>query len=128
MLSNPYHEVDKTILSEIYTSSESMDNLEILCDVHGSRFPGTPGDLGSVEFMVKKLKEYGCENVHKETFEIPGWRRGKAVLEITSPIKKTLEVISLPHSVAGEIEATLVDLGNGQPDVYKQKQINGSIN
>ena len=127
MLINPYHEVDKTILSEIYTSSKSMDNLEILCDVHGSRFPGTPGDLGSVEFMVKKLKEYGCENVHKETFEIPGWRRGKAVLEITSPIKKTLEVISLPHSVAGEIEATLVDLGNGHPDVYKQKQINGNI-
>ncbi|MCW4012835.1 MAG: hypothetical protein NWF07_07560 [Candidatus Bathyarchaeota archaeon] len=43
-MTNPYLEVDKKIMSEIYTSSEPMDNLEILCDVHGSRFPGQPGD------------------------------------------------------------------------------------
>jgi len=57
---NPYLEVDKAIVSEIYTSSEPMDNLKVLCDVYGSRFGGTPGDFGSVRWMVEKLRSYGC--------------------------------------------------------------------
>jgi hypothetical protein len=62
-LTNPWLEVDKKIVSEIYTSSEPMDNLKMLCDVYGSRFPGTPGDFASVKYMVEKLKEY-----HKEKY------------------------------------------------------------
>jgi hypothetical protein len=126
---NPHLEVDKKIMAEISTSSESMDNLEILCDVYGSRFPGTIGDYGSVKFMMEKLSEYGCENVHYETFEIPGWKRGQASLKLTSPIEKEFDVISLPHSVSGEIEATLIDLGEGHPDVYNRRksEIDGNI-
>ena len=59
MVENPYLKVDKQIVSEIYTTSEPMDNLKVLCDVYGSRFPGTKGDLRSVKWMVKRLKKYG---------------------------------------------------------------------
>ena len=83
-MSNPWIEVDKKIVSEIYTSSEPMDNLKMLCDVHGSRFPGTPGDLGSVKYMVEKLKDYGIENAHYESYKIPGWRRAPAKLTMMS--------------------------------------------
>ncbi|MBT6603845.1 peptidase M28, partial [Candidatus Bathyarchaeota archaeon] len=58
-MKNPYLDVDKKIVSEIYTSSGIMDNLKVLCDVYGSRFPGTPGDIGSVKYIVEKLTEYG---------------------------------------------------------------------
>lgn len=122
VLDNPWLDVEKKIMAEIYTSSEPMDNLKVLCDIHDSRFPGTPGDFGSVKFMIEKMEEYGCENVHYETFTIPGWKRGKATLEVTDPIEKSFDVISLPHSVSGEIEATLVDLGDGHPDVYKSRK------
>ena len=61
MVDNPYLKVDKQIMSEIYTSSEPMDNLMVLCDVYGSRFPGTKGDLQSVKWMVKRLKKYGIK-------------------------------------------------------------------
>jgi hypothetical protein len=84
---NPYLEVDKLLVAEIYTSSEPMDNLKVLCDVHGSRFPGLPGDRGAVDYVVGKLREYGCQNVRAEEFTIPGWTRGPATLEIISPIK-----------------------------------------
>lgn len=128
-MENPYLDIDKKFMAEIYTSSESMDNLKVLCDVHGSRFPGTSGDFGSVKFIMEKLVDYGCENVHYEAYEIPGWKRGKATLEVTSPINKSFDVISLPHSVSGEIEAKLVDLGDGHPDVYKNRkdEIDGNI-
>ena len=41
ILKNQHLEVDKKIMADIYTSSEPMDNLEVLCDIYGSRFPGT---------------------------------------------------------------------------------------
>jgi len=126
---NPYLEVEKKIMAEIYTSSEPMDNLKVLCDVHGSRFPGTKGDLGSVKWMVQKLKEYGIDNAHYETFTIPGWRRGPASLEVTSPIRRKFDVISLPHSIGGEVEAKLVFLGDGPIEVYEKRkdEIEGNI-
>ncbi|HUS78302.1 MAG TPA: M28 family peptidase [Patescibacteria group bacterium] len=128
-MDNPYLDVDKKIMSEIYTSSEPMDNLKVLCDIHGSRFPGTPGDLGSVNYMIDKYHEYGIENAHYESFTIPGWRRGHATLEVTNPIKKEFDVISLPHSLSGEIEATLVDLGAGHVDTYEKRknEIDGNV-
>jgi hypothetical protein len=129
LVKNPYLDVDKKIMSEISTSSETMENMEILCDVHGSRFPGTPGDLGSVKFMVEKLESYGVENVHTQSYEIFGFKRGHATLEVTSPIKKEFDVISLPGSIAGEIETTLVDLGAGHPESYtnRKDEIDGNI-
>jgi Zn-dependent M28 family amino/carboxypeptidase len=129
MAANPYLDVDKTILAEIYTSSEPMDNLLVLCDEYGSRFPGTPGDRGSVEYMVGKLKSYGFENAHFETFKIPGWIRGKATLTIIEPVQKELDCISLPLTLAGTVEANLVDLGAGPIDIYEKRkaEIEGNI-
>jgi aminopeptidase YwaD len=126
-LSNPHLEVDKKIMAEIYTSSEPMDNLKILCDVHGSRFPGLPGDKAAVDYIIKKLKEYGCENVHAEEFNIAGWKRGKATLEIVSPIKRSFDVISLPHSIGEEVEGELVFIGPGAIPDYDEEKIKGKI-
>ncbi len=50
---NPYHEVDKKIVAEIYTSSGIMDNLKVLCNIYGSRFPGTPENI---EETIKRRK------------------------------------------------------------------------
>jgi len=126
---NPYLDVDKTILAEIYTSTEPMDNLKVLCDVYGSRFPGLPGDKGAVDYVVRKLEEYGCEQVQAEDFTIPGWTRGPATLEITSPIKKSFDVISLPHSIGAELEGEVVFLGPGAIEDYEKRkdEINGKI-
>jgi len=109
---NPHLEADKRIVSEIYTSYEPMENLKTLCDVYGSRFPGTPGDLGSVEWMVAKLRSYGIENARYETFRFPGWARGPARLEVTAPIEREIDCISLPLGLAGQVEARLVFLGD----------------
>jgi hypothetical protein len=128
-LANPWLEVDKKIVSEIYTSSEPMDNLKMLCDVYGSRFPGTPGDLGSVKYMVEKLKGYGIPEAYYEGYKIPGWKRGPSKLDIVSPLKKEIGCISLPHSIAGEVEANLIWLGDGAVDIYekRKKDIDGNI-
>ncbi|MBM3292114.1 M28 family peptidase [Candidatus Bathyarchaeota archaeon] len=129
MKTNTHLEIDKAILGEVYTSTESMDNLTELCDEYGSRFPGTPGDKGSVDFMVQKLKSYGLENAHYETFKLPGWVRGKAKLSVIEPIEKELECISLPLCLAGTVEAELIYLAEGPVEVYERMkaEIEGKI-
>lgn len=126
-MNNPHLEVDKKIMAEVYTSSEPMDNLKILCDVYGSRFSGLPGDRLAVDYIIKKFKEYGCSNVHAEEFTIPGWKRGPATLEVVSPVKKCFDVISLPHSLAGNVEGELVFLGPGSISEYIEDNIKGKV-
>lgn len=126
---NPYIDIDKKIVSEVYTSSEPMDNLKVLCDIHESRWPGTPGDLASVKWMVEKLKSYGIENARYEAFTFPGWRRGPAKLEMVAPFERDLECISLPQTLPDEVEGKIVFLGDGPVDIYEErkKEIEGNI-
>ena len=128
-MGNPHLNVDKKIVSEIYTASEPMDNLKVLCDIYGSRWPGSAGDLPSVEWMVERLKGYGIENARYESFEFPGWRRGPAELEMKAPFSRDLECISLPQTIPDEVEGKLVFLGDGPVDVYEARkdEIEGNI-
>jgi Zn-dependent M28 family amino/carboxypeptidase len=118
MTNNPFLTQDRQIVGDVYTASEVMDNLTILCDDFGSRFGGTEGERQAAEFMQAKLESYGLSNVHLEPVEYVGWRRGEATLEIISPIQKTIPCISLPHSPPTDMEAVLIDMGDGAPDDF----------
>ena len=115
MTNNPHLSLDQQILGDIYSSTEAMDNLEVLCDEFGSRFGGTKGEKLAADFIVAKFEEYGLSNVHLEPFEYLGWERGEATLEIISPIQKTIPCITLPHSPPVNIEAEIFDIGEGFP-------------
>lgn len=129
MTHNPYLPIDQQIVGDIYTSSEVMDNLTILCDDFGSRFGGTAGEKQAADFIANKLRAYGLQNVHLEPIEYIGWRRGQASLEIISPIQKTVPCITLPHSPAADLEGRIVDLGDGAPALFDQRanEIKGNI-
>ncbi|MBN1318835.1 MAG: M28 family peptidase [Anaerolineales bacterium] len=126
---NPYLSVDQQLIGDIYTSRESIDNLEILCDDFGSRFGGTEGERRAVEFFQEKMIDYGLSNVHAEPFEYIGWKRGTIKLEITSPIQKEISCISLPHSPPADIEGEIIDIGDGAPADFDSQaaQIKGKI-
>lgn len=126
---NPYLTIDQKIVGDIYTSTETMDNLEVLCDEYGSRFGGTEGEQLAAEFFQKKMREYGLTNVHLEPFEYTGWKRGKVQLEITSPIRKEIPCISLPHSPAASLEGAIIDMGDGAPDDFDKRaqEIKGKV-
>ena len=128
-MKNPYLNIDQKIVGDIYTSSEVMDNLSILCDDFGSRFGGTEGERLAAEFIMDKFKQYGLKNVHFEPIEYLGWIRGDARLEIIEPIHKEIPCISLPQSPAVEMEGKIVDLGDGHPDDFEKRaaEIKGNI-
>jgi len=112
---NPYLEVDQKMVGDIYTSSEVMDNLQVLCDDFGSRFGGTAGEKQAAEFFKAKMESYGLSNVHLEPVEYIGWTRGEAKFEVLEPVYKEIPCISLPHSPAGVLEGVITDLGDGDP-------------
>jgi aminopeptidase YwaD len=117
-----YGELDRRILGEVYGSTETMENLIVLCDEYNSRWPGSGDDRKACEFMVGKLEEYGLEEPHMEPLTLPGWMRGASTLTVTNPIRKEIPCIALPHSVDGEAEADLVFLGDGPIDIYKKRE------
>jgi Iap family predicted aminopeptidase len=124
-----YIELDKRILGDTYRSNVSLEMVTKLCDEFDSRWPGSGNDKDSCDFMAEKLCGFGLENVHLETFTIPGWRRGKSSLEVFEPKKKEIECISLPMSSEGLVEGELIYLGEGPSDIYEKKadEIKGRI-
>ncbi len=128
-MNNPYLALDQQIFGDIYTRTEVMDNLTMLCDEFGSRFGGTEGERQAMEFMQAKLREYGLSHVHTEPIHYLGWRRGPAKLTILEPIYKEITCISLPHSPAATLEGVLVDMGDGAPNDFDKRAaaIHGNI-
>lgn len=126
---NPHLTTDQQIIGDVYTSTELMDNLAILCDEFGSRFGGTPGEKQAAQFIQAKLEEYGLQNVHLEEVPYEGWRRGKVTFEILEPIQKRLPCITLPHSPPANLDAELIDLDEGAPDDFESRtdEIAGKI-
>lgn len=126
---NPFLSLDREIIGDIYTTTETMDNLTVLCDDYGSRFGGSAGEQEAVAFLQEKMLSYGLRNVHTEEVKYTVWTRGEASLEVIAPIHKKIPCISLPHSPAANLEAVLVDMDEGHPDHFAPRadEINGSV-
>ncbi len=129
MSHNPFLAIDQQMVGDIYTAPDVMDNLTTLCDDFGSRFGGTPGEKEAADFMQAKLEAYGLQNVHLEPVDYMGWVRGDVALEIISPIQRSIDCITLPHSPPADLEATLYDLGDGGPLDFEERgdQVAGKI-
>jgi Zn-dependent M28 family amino/carboxypeptidase len=126
---NPFLSTDRQIMGEVYTGTEVMDNLMILCDDFGSRFGGTEGEQQAAAFFQAKMEEYGLSNVRQEPVAYIGWTRGQARLEIAHPVQKVIPCISLPHSPPVDLEGKIVDMEDGAPDDFDRRadEIAGKI-
>ena len=126
---NPYEEVEKTILGEVYYSVEAWENLQVLCDDYGSRFDGTEDAYKAASFILEKFKSYETQNPRIEEYDYLGWVRGEATLGITSPVGRTLPCISLPYCHAADVEGSLVMVGDGTKEDFERvsDQIPGNI-
>lgn len=110
------NDADRQVIGDIWTSDESYRNLEELTDVIGSRWAGSQSEHKGGEFLKAKLEAYGLQNVHLEPIEFGAWTRGHCTLTVTAPVEKEISVIALPYCPAGDIEAALIDGGNGEQD------------
>jgi Iap family predicted aminopeptidase len=118
MSDNPFLNIDRQIMGDIYTSPEMMETLSVLCDGYGSRFAGSAAEAEAAQFMKRKLEAYGLPNVTMEPVRYTGWRRGDATMRVSSPVERVIPCITLPHSPPADLEAELFDIGDGSPEDF----------
>jgi Zn-dependent M28 family amino/carboxypeptidase len=118
---NPYLDIDRQIVGDIYTSNEAMDNLLVLCDELSGRFAGSEDEKKAADFIADQLSGYGRLNVYKEVVNYTGWQRGEATLRILEPIQATMPCITLPHSPPADLIADIVDVGDGSPGDFEKR-------
>jgi len=115
MTTNSLKDLEQAIIGNIWNSPDVWDNLAYLCDACNSRFSGTDDERRAGDFIMERFRAYGLENVHAEPFEMRGWQRGEASLNVLSaegviPMKT---IIALPGTFGCDLEAEIVDVGPG---------------
>ena len=128
MLTERNKKLERELIGDIWQNSQIHENMLVLADEIGSRFAGTPSEKKAQEYMVKKLKEYGYQNARADPFTYYGWKRGPVKLEMTAPVQRPFDAISLAMSPGGTVEADVIYLGTGSPEEFeavKPKDVQG---
>jgi hypothetical protein len=125
---NPYLDIDRAMLGDIYTSTETLDNLTVLCDDFGSRSPGTPEERAAAEFMRDRLVSYGID-ARLEPFDYRAWERDEVQIGVTAPFVADIPGISLPYCPPCDLTAPLVLLDDGAPATFEAnaERIKGAV-
>ena len=130
MLTDRQSNIEKELIGEVWQTSQIYENMLVLADEIGSRFAGTPSEKKAQKYLVKKLKEYGYPNAEAVPFNYYGWKRGPVTLEMTAPVKRDFDAISLAMSPGGTVEAEVINLGTGSPEEFeavKPEDVKGKI-
>jgi len=123
------HEADRSILGTLYLSRGGADLVETLVQRFGSRFGATTQERAAGEYLVEHMRGFGLDRVWKEEYKCTGWTRKETRLKVISPVQKEVDCIALPYCPPGEVQARLVYLGDGNPQVYAEKrdELRGAI-
>ncbi|WP_337879079.1 M20/M25/M40 family metallo-hydrolase [Rheinheimera sp.] len=73
--------------------------VESLTTEIGPRIAGSEADRRAADWAVRHFKALGYDKVWTEAFEMPGWTRGQASLEVVSPFPQPLVLTSLGGSI-----------------------------
>jgi carboxypeptidase Q len=111
------------IMEEIKDHGMAMADLAYLSDMIGPRLTGSENMAKAADWAAAKMKEYGAENVHFETYEFPSrWERGTDdFAQLMTQSKRQMEVHAMPWnpSTNGLIEAEVVMLSGTAGELIK---------
>lgn len=115
-----FHQLDKEIVGEAWTSPAVMDHLSYLCDGCNGRFAGTEDERRAGDYLLDRMHAYGLQNTHAELFEMRGWERGTASFWVQDHEREVeIPCIALPGSPGCDLQAELIDVGQGRPEDYQ---------
>lgn len=111
------------IMQEIKEHGKAMDDLAYLSDFIGPRLTGSENMAKAEVWAAAKMKEYGAENVHFETYTFPSrWERGTDdFAQLLTQSKRQFEVHAMPWnpSTKGMIEADVALVSGKVEDLLK---------
>jgi Iap family predicted aminopeptidase len=89
----------------------AKEYIQGLCK-YKNRLAGSEKEREAAEYIQGLLREFGYEDIKQSKFRIYGWIPKKCVVEIVSPIKRTLEAALLPYSNSVVLESNLTHINN----------------
>ena len=98
--------------------TDTYENLRELSDDIGARVTGSPEAAKAITWSIEKMKSFGLENVHAETWQLSrGWTRISASAEMVSPIHRRLMIDAMGwvgSTPAGGAEADVLPVNSYQ--------------
>lgn len=113
-------------IGDRYVSTLGLTVLEDLADI-GGRLGGSDSEHRAHERVRDAFEAAGVRDVHFQEFDLQGWEREGASLDLSEPAETSLECIALPGSPGGRIDGELVHLGYGLPSDFEDRDCSGAI-
>ena len=109
--------VIQQIHAEVERHTEAYTQLADITSSIGHRLTGSENGRLAEQYVYNLLRSYGCE-VRFQEFEVESWKRISLNLSIAG---KPIESVALAHSpVQADVQAELIDMGNGTETDYTQ--------
>jgi len=99
-IQNRYDAVATRIIKNAQADSTAYKRLEYLCDTFGPRLSGSKNLERSIEWILKKMKQDGLENVKGQRVKVPIWVRGHESASLIKPFRRNLSMLGLGGSIA----------------------------
>ncbi|WP_132058578.1 M28 family peptidase [Halorussus amylolyticus] len=119
-----------TLVGDAYTSTHTWDLLCDLVDID-NRMAGQQGEADGAELVKDAFEEHGFRDASINEFGIPGWWRGSCSLTVepdrTHTFDERFEMVELPGTPSGEVDAEIVDVGDGLPKDFEGADLDGKI-
>lgn len=117
------------LVGDAYRNGIAWETLETLVDA-APRMAGHEGEADAMNVVVDAFEDAGLREVGIESFEIPAWFRGSAALALVGTDREfsdTHQLVALPGTPAGEVQADLVDVGHGTPEEFDDAAVAGNV-
>jgi carboxypeptidase Q len=82
----------------------------------GPRMTGSRKGKQAEDFAFRRLKSFGYDNVHFESFPVTAWERGSLTLTVAGQPVAAAALGGTP--ARADLDRPLVDMGNGGPEDY----------
>lgn len=100
--------------------TNAYNRLGYLCDVFGPRLSGSDNLNKAIDWILSEFQMDSLSNAHKDTVLVPFWTRGEEYLELVSPYKIRMPMISLGGSV-GTVYSEDAEFSKITADVFVVK-------
>ncbi|MCC5835304.1 MAG: M28 family peptidase [Opitutales bacterium] len=119
--------VPATMLGDAVLTESAYDFLETISVRFGPRMIGTREHEQTLQYLEQELETLGLES-HRQTFDYPGWVRGKAEIRMTEPFDRPLRGVALGYVGPWELGSTkLAFVSSGDLDELEADAVRGRI-
>ncbi|WP_372911763.1 PA domain-containing protein, partial [Salinigranum sp.] len=97
-----------------------------------SRLGGSAGEREAASVVARALERSGVRDVSLDPFPTAVWTRGRSRFELLDSAgaddsAQSFDCVALPYSPAGDVEAALVDVGDGTPREIRDADVSGRV-